>query len=47
MVDDFWMSTTDKYVKYEFHTLTESPDERKKTEKSVFRKLTPTAAVLV
>lgn len=31
MVDNFWMSTTtDKYVIYEFHTLTESLDERKK-----------------
>lgn len=38
MIDDFWMSTTDKYVIYDIHTLTESLDERKKTEKSVFRK---------
>lgn len=27
MIDDFWMSTTDKYVIYEFHILTESLDE--------------------
>lgn len=41
MVDDFWMSTTDKYVINEFHTLTESNRKDESKRKVCFYKINP------